>query len=91
MHWRIYGKETPPNLEDCIVGRVYKGETQTGVFTYHYFGSESYWEGKNGYTVKCDRHDNWCPVQSVIDNVAERIEDDLSWELEKAKMNCGYF
>jgi hypothetical protein len=61
------------------------------VFTYHYFGSDSYWEDKTGYTVKCDRRDNWCPVQSVVDGVAEKIEEDLSWELEKMKMNCRYF
>lgn len=90
MYWRIYGYATPANGEACIVGRVYNGETQTGVFDYHFNGSESYWENRGGYKVKCDKHDNWCPVQSVIDKVAEKIEDDIEWEMEKVKLNKGY-
>ena len=76
MHWRIFAKESPHSGESCIVGRLYEGKVRAGIFTYYSIGDDSYWESKSGNSVKCHRSDNWCPVQSVIDAVVERIEEE---------------
>ena len=89
MHWRVYANLPPPNGELCVVGRLRNGKTCTGIYTFYYFGDDSYWESSNGHRLKCDKKDHWCPVQSIIDSVSDRVIDEIEWECEKLRMRFG--
>ena len=79
MHWSILNNSKPGSGTECIVGHFIKGVRTPvfGVWKYYFAGEESYWLTKDGTHIPCNRSDNWCAVEDVIDAVGERIEDEL--------------
>lgn len=90
MHWKRLDRDSPYDGMTCIVGHFLEGDDKPviGIWEYCSFGKDSYWQTKDGSKIQCSKYDNWCNVDDVIDAVADKIKENFSWEIEKAKMRC---
>lgn len=86
MHWNLYKDSKPSSGERCIVAYISQGKTMAGIFTYCLSGSTSYWKNDSGQIVYCRDNQQWYYVSSIIDAVAQRLEDELREELQRGKV-----
>lgn len=86
MHWERLDRNYPFDGTTCVVGHFIQGQRKPiiGVWKFCYHGSNPYWETKNGKKITCGKYDNWCDVESIINNVCERIEYDIRSEMDIA-------
>lgn len=87
LHWRILRNESPNNYEQCIVGRISKHGVRASMLTFSFNGREAFWVHKNGNSVKCNDNDHWCPVSCIIQQVEDKVVEEIEWELEKNKLS----
>ncbi len=93
MHWKRLDRSSPSDGTVCVVGHFIKEQDKPimGVWTYRYFGSDSYWETKTGAKIPCGKYDNWCNVDDIINVVGERIEDELRLAIENMRFRDGLY
>lgn len=83
MHWNLYKTNKPNPGERCIVAYSSQGKTAAGIFTYCLSGSTPYWKHDGGQILYCRDNQQWYYVDSIIDAVAQQLEDALREELHQ--------
>ena len=73
MYWRILRQLQPQYGERCVVKRLHNNKAQSGVFLYTTAG----WQSSSGHISACDSNDRWCPLQDIVNNVADRIVSEM--------------
>lgn len=78
MYWVRYRESRPEDESLCIVATRIHNKMRAEIYTYVYEGDESYWVSKSGNKLKCANSDQWCAVEDIIEDVKDRIIDDMT-------------
>jgi len=91
MHWERLDRSSPSDGTTCVVGHFIQGQRKpiVGIWKFCYRGSDSYWETKSGEKITCGKYDNWCDIEVIINNVYERIEDEIRDEINRTRLMNG--
>lgn len=87
LQWIKYSDSIPNDSSRCVVATLVNGKVSAGIFTFHWSGTASYWQDNTRHTIMCKQSDCWCYVDSIINSVAQRLEDEMRDELDRQKNN----
>lgn len=91
MKWKLFNRDSPPDGMTCVVGHFIHDRQRPvyGVWKFCYSGYDSYWLTKDGKQIKCNKYDNWCNVEDIIDEVTSRIEEEIISRLTEIRLRNG--
>lgn len=85
LYWTIYNTQRPVDDSKCIVAHINNNKKSiAGIFRFHSAGDNSYWQ-KGDKIINCKPNDCWCQVDSIINSIVQRIEDEVKEEFSKRK------
>lgn len=77
MHWNTLKNVLPQNGQSCIVKRFKNNSLHYAICTFMHFGTEYIWITSKHSKITCDFSDKWYAVDSMIDNIEQRLVTEI--------------